>query len=101
VHAIMAQGYIRKPSSRAVYEYPAYAMQLEFLRTELQDNPLQTANLSEKGSWEEPMNDIILGMNPFLFAGRAHRHFQGPFGSCVALKQILEDRAEFIVSLPF
>jgi hypothetical protein len=98
VHAVMEQNYARKPSSRAAYEYPAYAVQMELLSTELA-GVAQTRLLEADNSFL--LNDIVLGFNPFLFAARAHQHLQGDADRCLSLRQSVEDSTEFIVALPY
>jgi hypothetical protein len=98
VHAVMEQNYSRKPSSRAAYEYPAYAVQMELLSTELAGTA-QTRLLEAENSFL--LSDIVLGFNPFLFAARAHKHLQGDTDRCLSLRQSVEDRTGFIVALPY
>lgn len=98
VHAVMQQNYIRKPSSRAAYEYPAYAIQLELLA--LEDNGEPNSELF-KNDDNLLLSDLILGLDPFVFAARAFRYLRGDSGRCDSLRGALEDRADFIVSLPY
>jgi hypothetical protein len=98
VHAVMEQNYSRKPSSRAAYEYPAYAVQMELLSAELGEaspNPLFESN----GHFL--LNDIILGFNPFLFAAHAHKHLRGDNDRCKSLRQSVDGDTAFIVALPY
>jgi hypothetical protein len=98
VHAVMQQNYSRRPSSRAAYEYPAYAIQMELLRRENSSEPA-----SELFDADDTLllNDLILGLNPYVFAARAYRQLQRDGSRCASLQDALEDRADFIATLPF
>jgi hypothetical protein len=98
VHAVMQQNYTRKPASRSAYEYPAYAIQLELLALESEGELI-----SELFNRDDRLllNDLVLGLNPFAFAARAYRQLQHDGGRCGSLHDVLADRADFIVTLPF
>jgi hypothetical protein len=98
VHAVMQQNYSRKPSSRAAYEYPAYAVQMELLAAELGEGSPNRL-FENKGSFL--LNDIVLGLNPFLFAAHAHKYLQADKDRCASLRQSLDGDAAFVVTLPY
>ena len=98
VHAVMQQNYLRKPSSRAAYEYPAYAIQMELLRLEDGSEPASELFTADD---KLLLNDLILGLNPYVFAARAYRQLQRDGARCDTLHDALEDRADFIVALPY
>ena len=96
VHAVMNQNYRRQPLSRAAWEDPAYAIQLESLAAETRESFLLTRSTS--ASVEDlPFNDIILGFDPYLFAARAYHHLASPRSRCATLQELLNGDPEFIV----
>lgn len=99
VHATMHQNYRRQPSSRAAFEYPAYALQLDSLTPNLRDKLLRTSHAHEERSIL--FNDIVLSFDPFLFAARAYEHFSAPGQSCSRLQTLLDGDGDFIITLPF
>lgn len=99
VHAAMHQNYRRQPTSRAAYEYPAYALQLETMMPAVRSKLLTTNRGHEERSIL--FNDMILSFDPFLFAARAYEHFAAPGQSCSRLQTLLDGDADFIITLPF
>lgn len=99
VHAAMHQNYRRQPTSRAAYEYPAYALQLDALPPDLRHKLLLTNRANEERSIL--FNDIVLSFDPFLFAARAYEHFAAPGASCSRLQTLLDGDVDFIITLPF
>jgi hypothetical protein len=98
VHAVMQQNYTRKPTSRAAYEYPAYAIQMELLT--LEHNGELNSRLVK--SRDKPLlNDLMLGLDPFVFAAHAYGYLQDDGNRCSSLRDTLADRVDFIVTLPF
>lgn len=99
VHAVMHQNYRRQPASRAAYEYPAYAIQLDSIAEESRARFLlaKAANAADAGLL---FNDIVLGLDPFFFAARAYQHFASSFRSCGYLHDLLNGEVDFIVTLP-
>lgn len=99
VHAAMHQNYRRLPTSKAAYEYPAYALQLDSMMPAVRSKLLTTNRGNEDRSIL--LNDMILGFDPFLFAARAYEHFAAPGQSCSHLQTLLDGDVDFIVTLPF
>lgn len=99
VHALMHQNYRRQPTSRAAYEYPAYAIQLESIVNTLGGGILLAAGAAEGGS-RVLFNDVVLGFDPFFFATRAYEHFSSSVDGCAILQRLLAGEVEFIVTLP-
>ena len=98
VHAVMQQNYSRTPSSRAAYEYPAYAIQMELLTLEHND---QLHSRLVKSRDKPVLNDLLLGLDPFVFAAHAYRSLQDDADRCSSLHDVLADRVDFIATLPF
>lgn len=99
VHAVMHQNYRRQPTSRAAYEYPAYALQLDLLAPGDRNKLLSTSRTHDERS---PLfNDIVLSFDPFLFAAHAYEHFAAPGQSCSRLQTLLDGDVDFIITLPF
>ena len=99
VHAAMHQNYRRLPTSRAAYEYPAYALQLDSMMPAVRSKLLTTNRAHEERSIL--FNDMILGFDPFLFAARAYEHFAAPGQSCSRLQTLLDGDVDFIITIPF
>jgi hypothetical protein len=95
VHAIMNQNYRRRPSSRAAWEYPAYAIQLESLAAETRESFLFTRSANSPAD-SMPLNDIILGFDPYLFAARAYNHLASSQSRCAKLRDLLGGDPDFI-----
>jgi hypothetical protein len=43
----------------------------------------------------------MLGLDPFVFAAHAYRYLQDDGDRCSSLHDVLADRVDFIVDLPF
>jgi hypothetical protein len=99
VHALMHQNYRRQPMSRAAYEYPAYAIQLESIISRQGDGILPAGGVAGSES-RVLFNDVILGFDPFYFATRAYEHFSSSVDGCATLQRLLAGEVEFIVTLP-
>jgi hypothetical protein len=95
VHAIMSQNYRRQPSTRAAWEYPAYAIQLESLAAETRESFLLTWSTSSPTD-SVPLNDIILGFDPYLFAASAYHHLASSLSRCAKLRDLLGGDPDFI-----
>lgn len=99
VHAVMHQNYYRRPTSRAAYEYPAYAIQIESIVGAQGDDILLAGGAAGPES-RVIFNDIVLGFDPFFFATLAYGHFSSSVDSCATLQRLLAGEVEFIVTLP-
>jgi hypothetical protein len=95
VHAIMNQNYRRQPLSRAAWEYPAYAIQLESLAAETRESFLLTRSKSSPSDGIM-LNDIMLGFDPYLFAARAYHHLASSVSRCAKLRDLLNGDPDFI-----
>jgi hypothetical protein len=99
VHGVMHQNMTGDPTSHALFEYPAYALQLESLAYDERRKLLRaTTNKSEID--EFIFSDSILFFDPFFFAARAYQHFKTSPNSCSRLHALLEGEAPFIRPSP-
>jgi hypothetical protein len=97
VHGVMHQNFKVQPSSHAAYEYPAYAIQIAALPSDVRSKFLQS--FPEDASPNEyVLNDNILFFDPFHFAARAYRHFTAADG-CAHLTALLQGEVAFIPTL--
>jgi hypothetical protein len=99
VHAVMHQNYKMRPGSHAAYEYPAYALQIESLPSDVRDKFLETLNVGADAS-EFAFNDSILAFDPYFFAARAYQHFMASANGCVHLHALIDGEAAFIWTRP-
>ena len=95
----MHQNLIRRPTSHAAYEYPAYVLQIESLPPGVRDKFLQTIN-NRFGRSKFVFNDTILLFDPFFFAARAYEHFRDSANGCDHLLALLEGEVPFIQTPP-
>jgi hypothetical protein len=99
VHGIMHQNLKRQPTSHAAYEYPAYALQIASLPSDVRNKFLQSVpNRARPG--ELVFNDTILFFDPFFFAAHAYEHFKASANRCAHLRALLEGEVAFIPALP-
>lgn len=98
VHAVMNHNFRRQPTSRAAWEYPAYAIQLESLPVEaLQSFLLAKAT---KAVWDGSLfNDIVLAFDPDYFAAMAYYHLSSSRSQCATLHEVLRGDSNFIAVL--
>jgi hypothetical protein len=99
VHGVLHQNYKKRPGSYAAYEYPAYALQIESLPSDVRKTLLQTVNIGASES-EFAFNDAILAFDPFFFAARAYQHFRASADGCTHLHALLEGEVAFIWAPP-
>ena len=99
VHGIMHQNLKRPAASHAAYEYPAYALQIASLPSDVRDKLLR-AIPGGAGSGELVFNDAILSFDPYFFAVRAYEHFKSAANGCAQLHVLLDGEAPFIPLLP-
>lgn len=99
VHAVMSQNYRRSPDSRAAWEYPAYAIQLESVASEARAAFLAVTSREPAG--QLLFNDVILGADPYLFAAFAYHHLASSDGGCAGLHKLLDGQAHFIAVLHY
>ena len=99
VHGVMHQNLKRPAMSHAAYEYPAYALQIESLPSNVRDKFLETIN-NRAGRGAILFNDYLLFFDPFFFAARAYEHFKASANGCAYLHGLLEGEVAFIPTLP-
>jgi hypothetical protein len=99
VHVVMHQNYERLPTSHAAYEYPAYALQIMSLHSADRIKLLHGID-----NHDNPpgllFNDILLAMDPLIFAASAYEHFSAAPDACRLLKALLKGEVDFIPTLP-
>jgi hypothetical protein len=95
VHGVLHQNYGRQPKSHAAYEYPAYALQIEFLPASMRDQFLQAFDRTPVRSGFV-FSDTILFFDPFSFAARAYQHFKSAPDGCAHIRSLLDGEAEFV-----
>ena len=98
VHGVMHQSFRRQPGSHAAYEYPAYALQIASLPSDVRSKFLQSIP-NNAGAHEYVLNDNVLFFDPFYFAAHAYRHFSAADG-CAHLTALLQGEVAFIPALP-
>ena len=99
VHGIMHQNLRRPAASHAAYEYPAYALQVASLPSDVRDKLLRAIPDSAR-SGELVLSDAILFFDPYFFAVRAYAHFKSAANECAQLHVLLDGEAPFIRLLP-
>ena len=97
VHGAMYQNSYRSPISRAAFEYPAYAIQIQSLPPDTRANFLERYGTSRQTPFL--FSDIILQADPYFFAARAYQHFSEAPNGCAALRSLLQGEVEFIATL--
>ena len=95
VHGVMHQNLERKPSTHAAYEYPAYALQLESLPTEVRDVFLRSFDKMALKS-DSLFSDPVLFFDPYFFAARAYHHYRAAPDACTRLTGLLSGEVAFI-----
>ena len=93
VHGVLHQNLKRPATSHAVYEYPAYALQIESLPSSIRETFLQS---SIGDRVDSIFNDAVLFFDPFYFAARAYKHFKSSGDGCAYLTALLEGDVTFI-----
>jgi uncharacterized protein DUF6639 len=99
VHGVMHQNLKRQPTSHAAHEYPAYALQIASLPSDVRGKFLQSVPGRARPG-EFVFNDTILFFDPFFFAAHAYEHFHAASDGCAHLAVLLEGDATFIPALP-
>ena len=96
VHGVMHQNLKRHARSNAAYEYPAYALQVEF-------SPLSPVRNAFLRSFDQTaiadtslFNDPVLFFDPFYFAARAWKHFKASADGCAHFIALLQGEVAFI-----
>jgi uncharacterized protein DUF6639 len=100
VHGVMHQNLKRPATSHAAYEYPAYALQIESLPSNVRDMFLQSSIGDRGGRDNSIFNDTVLFFDPFYFAARAYKHFKSTANGCANLTALLDGEVSFIATLP-
>lgn len=95
VHAIMEQNQTAQPSSRAVQEYPAYAIQWASTSSVSRDAFLRQFDVADPNV-ADIFSDAILMFDPYYFGARAYAHFNRAPDRCGILQALLADRATFV-----
>ena len=95
VHGILHQNYKTQPKSHAAFEYPAYALQIEFLPAPMRDKFLDAFDLTPMRA-SLVFSDTILFFDPYSFAARAYQHFKSTPDGCTHIRAILYGEAEFV-----
>jgi hypothetical protein len=95
VHGVLHQRYERKPISHAVYEYPAYALQIESLSLGVREAFLRGIDRTAGGS-DFVLSDPVLFFDPYSFAASAHKHFNTSPNGCANIHALLKGEAAFI-----
>jgi hypothetical protein len=99
IHGVMHQNLERPATSHAAYEYPAYALQIESLPSNVRDQFLQS--FDQKAIKADALfSDAVLHFDPFFFAARAYQHFKASADGCSHLHALLEGEVAFIPTLP-
>lgn len=100
VHGVLHQHYGRQPKSHAVYEYPAYAIQLESLSPSTRQKFLQSSTQATTARQGFLFTDTILLFDPYFFAARSYQHFKSSVDGCAHLRALLEGDVDFVVTAP-
>jgi hypothetical protein len=95
VHGVMHQNLKRPATSHAAYEYPAYALQLASLPSNVRDRFLESFDQRAINA-DSIFNDSILFFDPYFFAARAYRHFKASANGCTRLTALLDGEVAFI-----
>lgn len=99
IHGVMHQNLRRPATSHAVYEYAAYALQIESLPPAVRQEFLQSFEQSAIHS-NTTFSDAILMFDPYFFAARAYSHLMAAPDYCANLTALLEGDVPFIVAMP-
>ena len=99
VHGIMHQNLNQPAASHAVYEYPAYALQVASLPPDVRDKLLKAIpNRATPGRLI--FTDAILFFDPYFFAVNAYEHFNSAADGCAHLHILLNGEAPFAPIIP-
>jgi hypothetical protein len=99
VHGVMHQNLNRQPTSHVAYEYPAYALQIASLPSDVRSKFLQSIPGRVRPG-EFVFNDTILFFDPFFFAAHAYEHFHASGDGCPDLTALLASDVSFIPAPP-
>jgi hypothetical protein len=100
VHAVLHQNYRQQPSTRAAYEYPAYALQIASMPAKERDELLASLLDSRDRHGHLVFSDNILLFDPFFFAARAYEHLSASERGCPNLHALLQGNADFVALSP-
>lgn len=98
IHGVMHQNLKRPAASHAVYEYPAYALQIESLPPEARNKFLRSFDQTAIAD-NTVFSDSVLLFDPFFFAARAYHHFKASADGCAHLSALLEGEVHFIAPM--
>lgn len=94
VHAVLHQNAERTVSA-AGHEYLAYAFQIDSLGSGARERFL--ASVGRRASKDAfAFSDLLLEMNPFLFAAHAFKHLAAAQDHCVHVAALLEGEPDFV-----
>ena len=97
IHGVMHQNLKRPAASHAAYEYPAYALQIEFFAPNVRNQFLQSFDQTAiKSDATFVFSDPVLFFDPYFFAARAFHHFKASPNGCAHLTALLEGDVAFI-----
>ena len=99
VHGIMHQNLKRPAASQAAYEYPAYALQIASLPSDVRDKLLGQFR-AEQGQASWFSTTPFSPFDPYFFAVRAYEHFKSAANGCAQLHVLLDGQAAFVPNLP-
>jgi len=99
IHGIMHQNLKKPPVSHAVYEYAAYALQIESLPSHLRERFLQSFE-TRAIRLDAIFSDAILMFDPYFFAAQAYSHLNASADYCANLNALLDGDAPFIFAMP-
>lgn len=100
VHGVLHQHYGRPPGSHAAYEYPAYALQLEYLPPGTREKFLQASTPAAPARAGPLLTDTMLMFDPYYFAARSYQHFKSAPDPCAHLRALLEGDANVVATAP-
>jgi hypothetical protein len=89
VHSVMHQNLRHRVYNPAVYEFPAYALQIASLPVEARTLFLKAFD-GERIKKAPPFSDTILSFAPYFFAARAYEHFVSFSDGCALLRQVMK-----------
>jgi hypothetical protein len=100
IHGALHQNAVRHLMSYTAGEYLAYALQIESLDPSVRDLFLQSV-ANRLTSKNFVFSDILLSLDPFLFAAHAYEHFKAARDSCSSLTAVMEGEVAFISPPPY
>ena len=100
IHGALHQNSVRHVMSYTAGEYLAYALQIESLAPGVRDQFLQSVakRLTMKNF---VFSDVLLSLDPFLFAAHAYEHLKASQNPCSYLTALMEGEVAFISALPY